>query len=194
MQKVHIEIAGVPGVPLLTHNERLANPSDPIARRMKEITSKRKKTDDDHLDLARLEFEGGFYLTEDDRPGIPTWNVFRCIQEGGKRNRLGKSIERSVQMLGTDVVPISFDGPKTVQGMWDAGCYDQRSVKVGQSKVIRTRPSFRNWSVEVDLMLLTEVLGTDDFAMAVENAGIMEGLGDYRPRFGRFDVADMVML
>lgn len=194
MQKIRIEIAGVPGVPLLTHNERLANPSDPITRRMKEITSKRSKTDDDHLDLARLEFEGGLYVTSDGTVGLPTWNVFRCIQEGGKLNRLGKNIERSVQMLGEDVVPIVHDGPSAVQALWDSGCYDQRSVKVGTSKVTRTRPAFRNWRITVELMLITDVLGKEDFAMATENAGMMCGLGDYRPRFGRFDVVQLELL
>lgn len=187
MQKIRVVLTGVPGVPMLTHNERLANPQDPISRAMKEISSKRTKTEDDLLELARLEFEGGLYLTDDGRPGIPTWNIFRCIQEGGKLNRLGKSIERAVQMVGADVVPIVHDGPSTVEALWAGRHYDQRSVKIGTSKVTRTRPAFRNWSVEADLVLLPDVLNLTDFQMAIENAGLMSGLGDYRPRFGRFD-------
>lgn len=191
MQKYHIELVGAPGVQMLTHNERLANPLDPIARQMKEISSKRTKTPDDLAAMARLEFVGGLYLTDDGKVGIPAWNVFRCIQEGGKLNRLGKSIERAVQMIGSDILPVEHDGPSSPDAMWDAGCYDSRSVKIGTSKVTRCRPRFTNWRIETDIILVTEVLSEADLRMAMDNAGLMCGLGDYRPRFGRFDVAAM---
>lgn len=191
MRKFRIRIEGVPGTALLTHNERLANPSDALAIQMKEITSKRTKTDDDRAELARLEFEGGLYLTDDGKPGIPTWNVFRSFQDGAKLNKLGRAVERSVIMLGVDIVPIVHDGPATPEAMFKAGCYDQRSVKVGMQKVTRTRPVFRNWNVTVESALDTEVLRVEDFRMVIANAGQMAALGDYRPRFGRFDLAGM---
>ena len=42
--------------PLLMHNGSLANPLNPKVKEMKEITSLRKKTDENHLELQRLEF------------------------------------------------------------------------------------------------------------------------------------------
>jgi hypothetical protein len=35
----------------------------------------------------------------------------------------------------------------------------------------------------------TRVIDIDDVQTAVENAGRLKGLGDYRPRYGRFEVA-----
>ena len=186
MKYINIHITGAPGSALLTHNEQLANSRNETARAMKAITSKRTKTDDDHAELARLEFIGGLYLTDDGHAGLPTWNIFRSIQDGAKLNKLGKSVERGLIVAGADILPIEHSGPTTTQGMWEAGCFDQRSVKVGQQKVTRTRPSFRDWSLTAAFIVDTEILRMDELEMVLDNAGRMVGIGDYRPRFGRF--------
>ena len=186
MKYLTITLTGAEGSALLTHNERLANAQDEIARGMKSITSKRTKTDDDHAELARMEFLGGVYLTDEGKVGLPTWNVFRSLQDGAKLNRLGKSVERGLFVAGPDVIPIKHAGPDTPEAMFAAGCVDQRSVKVGQQKVTRTRPVFRNWSVAAEFVIDTEVLRLDELEMIADNAGRMVGIGDYRPRFGRF--------
>jgi hypothetical protein len=185
MKALTIELNGIGG--LLTHNERLASKFDPIAREMSAITGKRKKSDDDLAEMARLEFIGGLYETVDKRVGFPAWNVFRSIQEGAKLNKLGRHVERALTPTSVDIVPITHSGPSTAEAMWKAGCIDQRSVKVGTSKVTRTRPLFVNWSLSVDFVLDTEILNLDDLVMCADNAGRLVGVGDYRPRFGRFD-------
>jgi hypothetical protein len=187
MKMLNLRLAGTaPG--LLTHNERLASKLDPIAREMSAISSKRKKTDDDLAELARLEFIGGVYETEDGLVGIPAWNIFKSLQEGARLNKLGKAVERAVLPIGADVLPIKHDGSNTAEAMWRAGSYDQRSVKVGTSKVTRTRPHFTNWVVDAAFVIDTEILRLDEFTMIADNAGRLVGLGDYRPRFGRYDV------
>ena len=50
--------------PLIFHNSQLANPLNKWAKAMKDVTSKRKKTDADLLELQRLEFMGGIYYDE----------------------------------------------------------------------------------------------------------------------------------
>ncbi len=40
--------------PMLMHSERLANPFDPLTKEIKAISGKRKKTEDDLLEMARL--------------------------------------------------------------------------------------------------------------------------------------------
>jgi hypothetical protein len=175
--------------PLLMHNERLANKLDPIVRQMAEITSKRKKTDDDLLALARLEFEGGLYLNTQG-PYIPGYNVKRCFIDGGKINKLGKAVERAFTPMVAEV-PLTYKGPRDVQEMWDAAgatFYDMRSVKVGTSKVTRCRPRFEEWELSLNAELDTSVLNLSEFEQVAVRAGLMVGLGDYRQRFGRFDV------
>lgn len=172
--------------PMLMHNERLANPLDPIARQMKEITSKRKKTDDDIAELARLEFEGGLYWDADLGPYVPSWNIKRSVQDGAKLNKLGKAVERALTPL-VQSVPLRYQGPRDVDGLWRAGYYDIRSVKVGTNKVSRCRPRFEAWTLEVPCDLATDVLNVAELEQVIRNAGLMVGLGDFRQRFGRYE-------
>lgn len=186
MESVTVELSGVGA--MLTHNERLASKLDPIARQMSAISGKRTKSDEDHAEMARIEFLGGLYLTDGNRVGVPAWNVFRAVQDGAKFHKLGKQVERAVLPVGADVVEVQHSGPGTAEAMWSAGCFDQRSVKVGQSKVTRTRPRFEGWSVSVPFLIDVELLDLDDFERAATLAGQLVGIGDYRPRFGRFSV------
>jgi hypothetical protein len=59
MKTVSVKITGKAA--LLMHSDRFANPLDPLTKAHKELTSKRKKTDDDHIAIARGEFIGGCY-------------------------------------------------------------------------------------------------------------------------------------
>lgn len=174
------------GSPLLMHNERMADPLNSYAMEVAKISKKRGKTEADHLEVARLEFVGGMYFDEEMGPCMPVWNVVRMIQEAGKRHKLGKSVLRGV-VPAAQIVPVLYDGPRTIEEMWNDGrFYLRASVGVGQSRVIRTRPCFEDWQVEAEIEVDLTVLDPEKINQLVEEAGRYEGLGDNRPKFGRF--------
>lgn len=183
--KVRIAIQG--STPLITHNIRLANPLDPIAKAMKVISAKRKKTEDDYLQLARLEFEGGLYLDPDIGPYIPGENVEKAIIEGARITKQGKQVERGL-FVTDNVVPLIYDGPRTPEALWDAENFRHTAaVRIGQQRVMRTRPVFRKWALDVEGELDPGLLAPETLQSILEDAGSMVGIGDYRPRYGRFD-------
>jgi len=201
MKQVTLKITGQ-GT-MLVHNERLANPIDPIVKDMSIIASKNNKTDEDRNEIARHEFFGGLYTFGNDpvstpdipsdweiynKTGIPLWNVFISLKNGAKLNRLGTTLERAVLPFGSEVIEITHDGPNTPIEMWQQGFYDQRFVKVSNTKVTRTRPKYVNWSTTASFLVDTELLNMNDFKTIAVNAGRTSGLGTYRPRFGRFEV------
>ena len=187
MTTVNLTLRGQASV--LVHNVQLASPLDDHAKRLKAISSKRNKTEQDHSDMAEIEFHGSLYLTDDGSIGIPTWNVLRAIQDGGKKNKNGKKVMEGLLPASiVEVIPLAHDGPSQPDDAWRAGCFDQRPVKVGTSRVTRTRPKFEHWTVDVDFIVDDEVLKLDELLLAAETAGRLVGIGDYRPRFGRFDV------
>lgn len=171
--------------PLLMHNSRLSNPLDPATKALKKVTGKRQKTDDDHEQIARLEFAGGLYLDPDVGPYIPGENIARALVDGAKLTKMGVKVTRGV-FISTDVNPLAYDGPRDEQKLWDAGWRHMASVKIGTSRTMRCRPWFPEWRVQADGILDPSVLELDDLAAIADNAGSMIGLGDWRPRFGRF--------
>jgi len=171
--------------PLLMHNSRLSNPLDPATKALKKVTSKRQKTDDDHEQIARLEFAGGLYLDPDVGPFIPGENIARCLVDGAKLTKMGVKVTRGV-FISTDVNPLSYKGPRAEQSLWDQGWRHMASVKVGTSRTRRCRPWFPEWAVQAEGVLDPAVLELDDLVTIASNAGSLIGLGDWRPRFGRF--------
>lgn len=188
MQELTLKLTGRSS--MLLHSDRGANPIHPDTIAHKVLTSKRKKTDEDHLAIARSEYMLGFYSSTG--VVIPTTNVKSSIVEGAKLNKLGSAFNRCLMILD-DAVEIKHSGPKTQDAMWkDPACVDVRSVKVGQARLMRYRPRLNDWSLVVSILFDEKMVERQQIVNAAENAGQYIGLGDYRPAkggtFGRFFV------
>lgn len=172
-------------VPLLMHSARLSDPIDPATRAMAKISGKRKKTDEDHAELARLEHVGSLYLDEQG-PFMPGANIEACLFRAASKYKLMSALKTALLVPG-EANPLLYKGPRDAAGLWaDGGFTHRASVKVGQARVMRTRPVFHAWAVVVSGELDTEVIDPDAFVQIVDTAGRLIGLGDWRPRFGRF--------
>jgi hypothetical protein len=173
--------------PLLMHSDKLSNPISDEAKAMKALTSKRKKTDEDHEEIALLEWKAGLYYEPDLGPYIPGWNARQSIWEAAKLSKCGKDVERGVQVL-TEMCPLQYDGPRDLKKLWAAKKFaDVRAVVVQRARTMRCRPIFRNWSFETSFLVDTEVIDQDNVLRFAETAGRLIGIGDFRKMFGRFD-------
>jgi hypothetical protein len=186
MARFTIRLTGT--TPLLTHNPRLADPEDEITREIAGITSKRKKTDEDRRAVARLEWFGGLYLSDDNRPSIPTANIHKCLIEAGKTRKLGKQIGRAVAFLDF-MVPIVYDGPTAPDKLYQRLEFRHRATVVnnGRGRVVRVRPKFPAWGSIATVELLEDMLNPGDLREIASLAGMIEGLAEARTQgFGRF--------
>lgn len=172
--------------PLLMHADVFADPLNPLTKAHKAMTIKRKKTDEDHEAIAKSEWRSGLYIDEKG-PFLPGVNIEASLIAGGKLSKLGTQLKRSVEIMD-DRCYIEFDGPKTAEGLWDAGFYDARSVKIQSSRLMRYRPIFRYWSVVCEIAYDAETINREQVLKCLEDAGMYCGVGDYRPKFGRFTV------
>jgi len=69
---------------------------------------------------------------------------------------------------------------------------DSRTVVIPATKgrTIRKRPRFNDWSLNFTITLFNDDLPSEVIKSALDDAGREGGLGDYRPRFGRFIVTE----
>lgn len=172
--------------PMLMHSDKFADPLNPLTKAHKALTGKRKKTDEDHEAIAKSEWMGGLYI--DDRgPYMPGVNLDAALVAGAKLHKLGTTIKRSVEVMD-EKCHLIFSGPKTPEALWDAGYYDARSVKVSTSRLMRYRPMFREWALDCEIAFDADAINRSEVVRCLEDAGQYCGLGDYRPKFGRFTV------
>lgn len=84
---------------------------------------------------------------------------------------------------------LEYDGPKEVEALWQDGGFVLRSgVRIGPVRIMRTRPKFTDWQADLVVDYLPHLLNGADVTSFLDAAGEQIGIGDWRPRFGRFVV------
>lgn len=186
MKTTTVTIRGIS--PLIMHNGQLADPLNEHTQALARLTSKRKKTVDDHKEIGRVEWLGGLYLDEKLRPCLPGEVIEGALVSGAKKFKLGKDAKSGIVVAGN--FPIDYDGPKVAAKMWESGKFLKRAgVKVGQARVIRSRPIFPEWSCAFTIEWDPLVIKDERALLEIVEAAGQCGIGDWRPKFGRFEVA-----
>lgn len=187
MKKFAVTTRGIQ--PLLMKSARGIDPTDPMVKQIKSFTSKKtKKTDSDLLEIDRLDFLISLYWNGQ-YVYVPDVNILGSLRDGAKANRRGREVQAGVDVLEIEV-PLLYDGPKTPEELYTQKWVDRRSISNAGSggRVMRTRPRFNQWGLSFTLVIDEHVASPDDMKAALEHAGLRCGIGDYRPRFGRYEV------
>jgi len=65
---------------------------------------------------------------------------------------------------------------------------DKQNVVIQRSRIVRARPRLDNWELSFTINIIDERLTPSIAKQILEEAGQSRGIGDFRPRFGRFKV------
>jgi hypothetical protein len=160
---------------------------------MKVISAKRKKVDADFEQMSKIEWKAGLYVSQK-RFILPDYVIESCVVGGAKKSKNG--VQAKCGLFFSEDAELTFDGcpdgPVTddvLDEMFESGDFIHKvGVKVGMSKVMRTRPIFRNWQAAVEFAYDPDVLDYRQIKEILHDAGRLVGVGDWRPKFGRFEV------
>lgn len=186
MDKLTATLKGI--APLLMHNGQLADPMNEHARILSAALKEAKKSRTDTAwEVAyKAEFLGGLYLDEKLEPCLPGELIEATIIEGAKKSKQGKEVRAGVIVDGN--FALKYKGPRTADDLWKAKFYKTASARVGQNRVMRTRPMFPEWACVFTVQFNPGLINRKDLIRFIEKAGAEVGLGDYRPRYGRFEM------
>lgn len=138
-----------------------------------------KKTDD---------VESYVYRNDDGELCIPGM-AFKAALVGAGRSRQDPRSPRksAMDLYKAIIVPIT-DLSSTGKQAWDF--LDQRRVVVQRSSVPRLRPAlFKGWQASFDILVQNpEYLPPQELHTLAVDAGRLQGLLDFRPTYGRFNV------
>jgi hypothetical protein len=194
MKSIEVQITGIR--PLVLHNGLMADPTNPFTIAIKKITSKgsKKMTEHDHRDRDRLEWEAGLYWSEEiGGVAIPSDNIERCIQDGAKKNRLGKDFAAGVFVQESEVEVVHHLSGKDKEELYrNPGYTLRKGVKVQLARIIRIRPMIpTGWTMRFTVEFDETIVNAASVLTALQEAGSLVGLGDWRPKFGRFTVEEV---
>lgn len=130
--------------------------------------------------------------------GLPNDNIFSCLLDGAARLRSKDAVRCGVYVV-EEFVPLRvYSGPDDNRGrvlQGDPDTYyknehiDIRGVCLNpkaKTRGDRCRPIFRHWGLTFHLCYDGALIDHNLLKQVLEKAGDFVGLGDYRPRFGRF--------
>lgn len=138
---------------------------------------------------------------------IPAENIMKCFMEGGAMIKAGKGAKtlKSNVMSGMSCsemyFPLSVSGntipvaPFLKMMREDVTDFDQHTkaandagfflyckrAKIGNSKHVRVRPRFNQWSFDIELTVWDDLIDDTNLGLIAEYAGRYKGLCDWRP-------------
>jgi len=187
---------------LLLSNNLCSDPLSKAAKVKKHFTSKRTKVDADHKNLRLIDWVYSGYWSEpgevhvDDTENavmldgfsdlyMPSQNFERCLRNGATAFKLGKEVTRA--LIVENEAQIQYDGPRTAVEMLKHPRFVLTSPVVRQ-KVTNwvTRLVIPEWSCTFTLLIDDDRISVDSLERILKAAGQFEGLGTWRPRYGRF--------
>jgi|TARA_R110000868_G_C10970190_1_gene769680 hypothetical protein len=175
------------------HSSATANPMNHFTKELKKISSKRSKTDEDHIAMAKIEYQASQYRDAKLFPDganlyMPTENIIACLINAGKKIKHGRGSMKAA------VTGILLDDPigYSLETRWksykemekDEDSWFQKIVNVQGSKIVRTRVLVPEWKFKVKCELETSICDFDMLQELLVIAGRIIGLGDWRPSSG----------
>jgi hypothetical protein len=108
----------------------------------------------------------------------------------GKRGKSYKDLFNANVFVDPIEIPHGIPAPEELDCDADKPLYlDMRPVIVNRSRVVRLRPTFKpGWSLAFTINVIDDEVPFEIVNDVLTLAGKTVGIGDYRPKFGRFMV------
>lgn len=179
LAKVYAKIRGV--TPMIIQNGRCANPLDPFAKKMKSLTSKKNKTEDDLHLILETQWEASLYWNEKIGLHMPSENMLAAFYKGAKKHKLGNKTSAIIfsDPIGYPIITEFHDDFEKFRANTQNRFI--KPVVVQRAKTISCRPIFNNWSMNFDLEFEREVWDVNEIKTILMTMSNRIGLGVWTP-------------
>ena len=182
MQRYTVTIEGI--APLLQHKLGVATQTD-LASKVKQRAGQPDFTG---------EWRDTCYLLGDEivQPAEHIWRAMVKAASNfkikGKRGKTFKDLVMSAVVIEPDLIPHGRKLPEDIDYDPSKPVYiDVRPVRVQRSRVLRERLALaKGWKLSFDILVFEDDFPKETLQAILAYAGQYIGIGDYRPKFGRF--------
>ena len=140
---------------------------------------KKKLTGEQEAELAAYRLESGELCQPADAIHQAMIEAAGEFQIQGRGKKTYKSVLKGLVIISPDFISHGTE----------EYAIDKRVVRIQKARIVRHRPHLPEWQLSFLVQVLDENLLPDEVLSAIlAKAGQTIGIGDYRPRFGRFVV------
>lgn len=150
------------------------------------LSGKAKPSPTDEAEMAAYRMEGGNLC----QPAEHIYSTMVRAAGGFQIQGRGKmtyrdGVKGSLLVDPEPIIPLLTPAGKPIKDYE----IDGRPARIQRARVMRHRPLLREWRLDFNILILEEETLPLQVANAIlVKAGQTVGIGDYRPRFGRFTV------
>lgn len=187
--------------PLIMHSASMIDPENEFVKQIALFQRELKKAKKDDVvgrsairrKIEKSEWRGSVYWTEELGLYLPGANLTRAIVEGARKAKAGKIAEQGLVPIADMPIRTVAKSTKDIDELAIDPRFQFRSpVRIPPrtgSRIMKVRPVCpTGWSCEVAVEFDSSVFPLEDLREALETAGGLVGVGDWRPMFGRFSV------
>jgi len=142
-----------------------------------------QRSDEEEIELCLYKNEAGEIV-------FPGRNIIACIKGAASDFKMGGKGKKTFKGYVESGLEITPEEPLLIHNGFEK---DVRIARVQQARIPRVRPIFNEWGLKFTLNVIDPLLIDANKTGVIlkemlESAGKHQGLGDYRPLFGRFEV------
>ena len=174
-EKYKVEIRGTRPLLMNSCKSMLEERENKLSRGIKEITPKEEAEK-----LLYLDKEGKFIM--------PSLTILACLRKSAVNFKVpgrGKKTYKDFIYAGVRIEPENI--PLITENGWEA---DLQAVVIGGGRVIKARPRFNEWKLNFEAEILDVIITPATLKEILTDAGKFNGLLDFRPLFGLFEVKE----
>jgi hypothetical protein len=144
-----------------------------------------KSSEHDPIEEAAL----CLYKNEAGKMCVPFMHILSAMRKAAtnlKKGGAGKKTLKDFVFSGLEITPDLIE--------LDTQSYDVdiQMVRIGTSRVPRARPLFKKWELDFKITIKDEqTWDAGTVRQVLEEAGKYQGIGDFRPLYGTFEVISM---
>lgn len=117
---------------------------------------------------------------------VPSLAIMACLRKSATNFKVpgrGKKTYKDFIYAGIKVEPV--DIPLITEDGWKV---DLRPVVINRARIVKARPKFDNWALSFQMEITDVVITPDVLKEMLSDAGRYNGLLDFRPLFGLFEL------
>lgn len=130
------------------------------------------------------------YYWDEEGIYLPGWSFKKCLLDGTKKGGIKEGKASAASFFAATVFPdakLRFN-KKEPDGVYEA--QGKRPPRTGGAVIIRYPMMEADWEVSFTLTVVDDRRAEADIRRGLEEAGLLVGLGPWRPEFGRFIVSE----
>jgi len=169
---MHIKVT-ITGIAALLQHRFVVDEEDPIANKhsgFKDYSDEVKKS---------------LYLTEDGKLCQLADHIIGSMIKAAVNFKIPGKGKKTYKDISQAAIVIT---PEHIHHKIQTWRVDRRMVRIGTARIIRERPRLDEWELDFTIEILDEQLPFAAVKDILDYAGKFRGIGDFRPRFGRFTV------